>query len=612
MGLFSRNSFGAAGNLNSISSYLEDPNGSENAQIWNYGRYAYITLKGTGGNNAGLCNGSGASLGDTLLTEGETYDSTIVRDGDRDIPSRPILDSVRINNDGSSDMSEAALYDVDVSFRCFSKSQFETYENVYFTPGSEVKLSFGYKGLGMGGSLTANVYNFGFSLDASGIYSCNMKLTGKNRFAAILSMNNASTSPGTTAKDKEGNEFSGDSILAELYARFTKAFPKFEESSFIQKSSTKDFVEDGKATSDPSKSYVVANIQTQGGFDFSGLGMTVDTDDMFVKYCTFQELLNVINWAHKGSGFSWGFGTAKGVYIGGMCSADPSTILLDGEMAKYGGNDDTSNNLDHGAGDTSGHHKGIAISLEFIGKLIQDLKDREKEDKSEKGELGVNNFLRNLCEHIKDVTGGLYPLTLYSDGAAYSNGGKFLVVHERAEHAKSPTGGYQFTLHNKGSVLTGVSMTSNMDSDMAAAALTANRGGKLPKDALEKLFPGCVGKGTTEAKTVSLADVKKKKEALGSGFSAERVEDLKAVVTSYVQQNASTTKTDTGYRYMIDLEITHYGAWGTQSGDTFTFSGVPSKYQGAGKYFCVGAIDHTFDGQGGWSTSVTGFLKLDA
>ena len=330
MGVFSRNSFGAAANLKSISSYLENPHGSEEAELWNYGRYAYITLEGTGNNNAGLCNGAGATLGDTKLTAGETYDSTISTDGERNIPSRPILDSVRINNDGSTDMSEAALYDVDVSFRCFSKSQFETYENVYFTPGSEVKLSFGYKGIGLGGSLVANVYNFGFSLDVNGVYSCNMKLTGKNRFAAILSMTNASTSTGTTAKDKEGNEFKGDSIIAELHARFIKAFPKYEESSIIQLASTKDFVDDGKAKADAKKRYVVANIQTKGGFDFKKVGIAIDLDDMFVKYCTFAELLNVINWAHKGSGFSWGFGSAKGAYIGGMCSADPSTILLDG------------------------------------------------------------------------------------------------------------------------------------------------------------------------------------------------------------------------------------------------------------------------------------------
>jgi hypothetical protein len=610
MGVFSRNSFGASGNLNSISSWLSSPNASEESRIWNYGRYAYISLTGTGNNNAGLCNGSGAPLGDTKLSGGENYDSTIIRDGERDIPSKPILDSVRINNDGSTDMSDAALFDIDVSFKCFSKGQFETYEAVYFTPGSEVKLSFGYKGLGLGGTLIANVYNFGFSLDASGVYSCNMKLTGKNKFASILTMTNTSTSEGTESTDKEGTIFKGDTIVAELHSRFVKAFPDFEESSFIQKSSTPDFVEDGKANG--KDGYIVANIQTKGGFDFKALGLNVDTDDMFVKYVTLEELVNVINWAHKGSGFSWGFGTESGKYIPQMCSADPSILLLDSEMANYGGNDDTSNNLEHGLGGTSGHHKGFAISLEHIGEQIEKLTEREKEDKEAKGETSVNNFIRNLCGTIKDLTGGLYQLTLYSDGAEYKNGGKFLIVNERAEHARGISGGFNFTLHNKGSVLTSVNMSSNMDSDMAAAALTANRSGTMPKDALEKLFPGCVGNGTTPPKPVTLDEIKEKKEILGSGFSAERVADLKSKMASYVEQQPTSTGTDTGYRYMIDLSVSHYGCWGTQPGDTFTFSGVPSKYQGAGKYFCVGQIEHSFDGQGKWDTSVTGFLKLDA
>jgi len=148
MGVFSRQQFGASESLKEISSWLESPNASEDSRIWNYGRYAYITLETTGENNAGLCGAPvGITLGDVVESGG--YSSIVRRDGGRDIPARPILDSVRISNDGSTDMSDAALFDIDVSFKCFSLEQFEIYENAFFKVGTEIRLKFGYKELGL-------------------------------------------------------------------------------------------------------------------------------------------------------------------------------------------------------------------------------------------------------------------------------------------------------------------------------------------------------------------------------------------------------------------------------------------------------------------------------
>lgn len=612
MGVFSRQSFGSSGNLNKISEWLKSPNSSEDSRIWNYGRYAYITISTNGTNNAGLCNPtSGVTLGDTKLGS-ENYQSLISRDGERDVPSTPILDSVRINNDGSTDMSDAALFDIDVSFKCYSAAQFETYENAFFRVGNGVTISFGYKGLsGFGDSMTANVYNFGFSLDASGVYSCNLKLTGKNRFAAVLSMNQTLSEKGSEASDTDGNTISALNIVGELNARFIQAFPDFEESSIVQKRSTQDFVADGEAVSNGD--YAVANIQTKGGFDAAFLGINVDLDDMFVKYVTFGGLIDVINKAHSKSGFSWGFGTATGKVINEMASADPSILLLDGEMANYGSDEDgdTKNDLQSGIG-WNGDARKMLISLDFVTKTINRLIEKEQEDKESKGDTAVNNFIRVLCETIKDLTGGLYQLTIYNDGFNDSN--QFLIVNERAEHQRGISAAYTFTLHDVGSTLKSVSLSSNMDSDMAAAALVSNRGGEVPEGAFDNLYSECGGvkdenKPTQPSPT--LDDVKKKKEELGLGFDAERVQSLKDVMKAYVTSEPKATATDTGYRYMIDLSVTTYGVWGTQIGDTFTFSGLPSKYKGSGKYFCVGKMEHTFDGQGGWETSYTGFLKLD-
>ena len=615
MGVFSRQKFGASESLNSISEWLKSPNSSEESRIWNYGRYAYITLETTGENNAGLCGSPiGVTLGDVVESGG--YSSIIRRDGGRDIPARPILDSVRISNDGSTDMSDAALFDIEVSFKCFSLEQFEIFEDAFFKVGTELKIKFGYKDLDLeGGEMLANVYNFGFGADQTGVYSCNMKLTGKNRFAAVLNLTQELSSDGTKVVDSEGNEKIANSIVGEINARFESEFPNFEESSFIQRSSTEDFVEDGKAKLSPNGTYAVANIQTKGGFDASFVGLSIDTDDMFVKYITFKEFINVINLAHLSSGFKWGFiEEESGQIVNEFASADPSVLLLGGVMGDYGGDDDTSNNLGTGI-PFDGKPSQMLISIEYITKTINKLVEREKENKDSKGDTSVNNFLRILCATIKDLTGGLYQLTIFNDGYGIDYpADEFYIVNERAEHERGIDAGYTFTLHKKGSVLKSAALSSNMDSDMAAAALVSNRGGEVPEGAFDNLYSECGGvvrEEEIESDPITLADIADKKEQLGLGFSPERVQELKDVMNSYRTKNPKETKTDTGYRYMIDLSVGTYGVWGVQIGDTFTFDGLPSKYKGSGKYFCVGKMQHSFDGQGGWDVEYTGFLKLD-
>lgn len=613
-GLFSRSSFGASSALNTISKYLENPNADEDSKIWNYGRYAYITLSTNGTNNAGLCNPTkGITLGDTKLSESDDYQSLRSRDGERDVPSTPILDSVRISNDGSTDMSDAALFDIDVSFKCFSEGQFETYENAFFRVGNGVDLSFGYKGLdedGMKGSMSANVYNFSFSLDASGIYSCNLKLTGKNRFAAILGIGQELSEKGTEVTDEDGNVIIAKSILGELIAGFTNAFPTAEESGPVQGPFTTDFVPDGEAIA--KDGFALANIQTKSGGDFSALGLTFDFDDKFVKYVSFEKLVEVINKCHSKSGFEWGFGERGGAVLNFFASADPTKVLLDGEMANYGGDDDTKNDLQT-SGTFDGHHKNMFIAIDLVSRLFNDLIQKENEDKNSKGDTAINNFLRVLFANIKDLTGGLYQLSIYNDGFGDSN--KFLIVNERAEHdSVDGLKTFNFSLHNKGSVLKSVSMQSNFDSDMAAAALVSNRSGEVPKGSLDNLYSECGGvkeEVTPDVEPPTPDDIQKKKEEIGLGISDDRVQDYKNLMASYVASEPKATKTDTGYRYMIDLSVSTYGVWGAQIGDTFTFSGVPKKYKGPGKYFCLGKMEHTFDAQGGWEVQYTGFLKLD-
>ena len=202
-------------------------------------------------------------------------------------------------------------------------------------------------------------------------------------------------------------------------------------------------------------------------------------------------LVEVINKCHSKSNFKWGFGTRGGKVIDAFASADPSKLLLDGEMANYGSDNDgdTKNELQT-SGTFSGHHKDMYIAIDFVSRIFNDLIKKENEEKDSKGDSSINNFLRVLFTNIKDLTGGLYQLSLYNDGLG--NESEFLIVNERAEHdSVDGSKTFEFTLHEIGSVTKAVSMQSNFDSDLAAAALVANRGGEVPTGALDNLYKDC-------------------------------------------------------------------------------------------------------------------------
>ena len=213
-------------------------------------------------------------------------------------------------------------------------------------------------------------------------------------------------------------------------------------------------------------------------------------------------------------------------------------------MANYGdaGDDDVKNQLNTESS-FSGFERDIYISIDAIGDIIESLTKKGQEDKDSKGDTGVNNFLRVICDVIKDLTGGLYQLTIFNKSFT-SDSGQFLIVNERAEHAEGIKPNFNFSLHEIGSVVTSVNMSSNMDSDMAAAALVSNRSGEVPKGAFDNLYSECETPTTApDVPEVTLDEIKSAKEAIGLGFSAERVKNFKELMRTYVTQKPKETGT---------------------------------------------------------------------
>ena len=123
-------------------------------------------------------------------TEGDMYTSE--GEGNNRIRKpKPILSSVKITNQGGQDYTEAAIYEVEASFKVFTLDDLERVEKSFFIIGAEMTVNFGWRnhpvrqnGIthsgpkdanGITEGIKTNIYNFNFSIESDGSYNCSVK-----------------------------------------------------------------------------------------------------------------------------------------------------------------------------------------------------------------------------------------------------------------------------------------------------------------------------------------------------------------------------------------------------------------------------------------------------
>ena len=116
---------------------------------------------------------------DATLKIGDTHSGNLYTTDEGVRRPNITLQSVNIRNEGGSDYTNAYLYEIEASFKVWSLTQMNQVEKGFFRIGAEMKVSFGWKGLTEAGintdSILASIYNFGFSMDNDGSYTCNVK-----------------------------------------------------------------------------------------------------------------------------------------------------------------------------------------------------------------------------------------------------------------------------------------------------------------------------------------------------------------------------------------------------------------------------------------------------
>ena len=614
---------------------------------WNYKRYAYVAISCTSKNSLGplICSQPN-TIGDGTVNEKVGLDLYELEGTIR--KQLPILKSVEISADGSSNIAQATMWTAKIDFDLFTLNQLDDAEKSFLRQGTVVKIEFGWANettKGNSGFIEGEVTNFSFSANKDGSFSCSFEMVGSN---SAFSSSNLEGSPELTKEELAQDTDEPDpipsypNIVRSILLQHKKAFNIQPGGVFTDKQAA-----DGKIElKGDNNEFALANIQETSGF-FTKLGALVgiDMNDMFIPYITLGGLIDRINQISKDPDLAKRAGTAStktiicdskttiGSFIPEMFSADPTLILFGDEMADYGkdgqsgqmlfGKKTKQFKLDESKADLS----RTLISIPYLINIYKELKlgyNSYSEDdlKDSQTPPAVKDFLNEIFKTIEELSGGLYQLTMFQK--PYDDAENVYIINKRVGYDsgnnQSP---YTFKVIGEDSILRDMSLSTEFNAKLQAAAVTAARSGgqntQVPAKLFENLYKDCKVKAEDfiDAKNrVSKEQILKLKKKYGQGFDESRVEGTSPLLKSYLIQNTpGNTDAEFGsVPYLINLSVTLDGIFGIPYFGRFTVDRLPAGYRGtAGSpsiFFTVTKINHAFDGQGDWSTQIEGVMNV--
>jgi hypothetical protein len=554
-----------------------------------YKRRAYGSVTATG-NDQFDCSGGGFSLtfgGDTN-TKYSQGGALNPRSGGRYAPN-PHLTSITTKNQGSGDISDTALWEVEFQYTCYSTDQLNKVSNAFMVPGNLIDVVIGYD---PGDKLTINqarVYDFSWNYNSDdGSYSCTCKCLGQNSKSGIAGALKVKPSQtGVESSDAGEKKVTGYSLIKKLQniADKTLGLTRDEEGNLTGATIPST---DGTAYCKPPYGLLKVQKDASGWSMFWSGG---SADDILVTTVQLKEVVNFLDGIAGGGIYDFQATYSKDLKL--LKSADPLQFCLPKERGKYGSGNDFSK-----LEGTIGEVGDIYVSTDKLMQVETAIMDSKKEDNKE---YTINEFLNKLFSDLNSNTGGAV------DCMISEKDGKFYIVNRKSDIKKGSKGTI-IQLLDPNSPVKSLSMSSNLDPDMAAIAF-AGGGGKYPTSIVENVFSGCTPKKDESKKPLPSPEDKlnDKISEIGENYSSELAQDMRGILKEYVNQNVKGIS----MRYGIDLNVTFDGWNGPNFMEKFTVQPLPNAVSGAEIYYVVGEIEHKCDGET-WDTTVVGYMMVNA
>ena len=217
------------------------------------------------------------------------------------------------------------------------------------------------------------------------------------------------------------------------------------------------------------------------------------------------------------------------------------------------------------------------------------------------------------------MSGGLYDLITFQEPYGDPLKSELQIINKR----KAYDGGAEdspviFQVIGEKSIIRDMSLSTEFNAKLQAAASTAARGGGQSTDVPAKLFTSLYADCKINAEDfikdselVTTEMMTAAKEKYGEGFDETMVEANTSSLRKYLIQNTpANVKNEFGsLPYFINLSVTLDGIFGIPYFGRFTVDRLPETYKKK-LFFTVTKINHSFNGQGDWTTTIDGTMNV--
>jgi len=611
---------------------------------WNYKKYAYCTVSTTGKSQTKVCP-EVVSIGDGNAPVGGGRTMYTTEGGIR--RKKPILTSCKITNEGGQDYIDSYIYEAEFSYDVHSLEDMNKLTAAFMIVGGEVEISFGWAnagGAGNSGKILVNVYNFNWSINKDGSFSCTVKAMSGAALFPKESLSGDSekvedTGVADTIKKTLGEGTTVVSFFDKLVSGMRDAFG-IEEGETVADANDSPWIPDifENTSSDNKLIYGNGTVAGLGKQPFwvvemlSSEGTWYNDDELYFSYCNLNTVIKYFNNKLKEAGSDTSFSFASGddgamnTSKPEMYSADPTRIVLQGVFAEYGdpgGTEDTRNfgnwktdTLQGNVGE--GRVAGILLELGYLNKVYADLSSK-KEDKQGGGKVPptAQEYLGQIFNDIADVTGGFVQLQLIPEKIAQEeskNENSILIVNRpMVKVAKAKPTTYTFSVLGADSIVRDVSFETDFDANTIMMA-TINADNKKITN-IDERIPGKVcgsGKKSKTGEDPTAATLKAARKSYGDdGFDQAKVTSNSDNLKRYI--NINKDNFGNGYKEIVwpyKLGVTIDGVAGINYMAAITIDRLPDVMTTDNMYFSITSIEHTFDGKGDWETTLGTVMRI--
>jgi len=600
---------------------------------WKYKKYAYINLELTGETATNIC------VSDTSLKIGDTNSGKLYTTDNGVRRPNITLQSVNIRNEGGSDYTNSYLYEIEASFKVWSKDQMDKVEKGFFRLGGEMKVSFGWRGstdVVNTDSILASIYNFGFSMDSDGSYNCNVKAMSGASLFGQETMGGERTTESLGLK----TEITG---IDKVFANPIETFILMGRQSFGIKEGKTDTA-DGLENNEVQfrryeKKYDFAALELEepssGVLDFLSGG-----NDKTVLYTSLGSIIRYLNDTTKTSDGLFNInihGTTDEFKYSpkefkDFGSSNPfRTFIPIGNAGQYGteGGINFTKSYDIPLPSNSSEIEQIFINTNVLADAYSGLQSSASGKDGVKAPPKTKDFLSKLFSIIETDTGGIVRLQLRpkitdldSKQPSPENQMTFDIINRamiRTKAKKEDSKPYIFSVLGENSITRNVSLQSDFDSDMLMRTTSKSmKEGSSNFRVISTLYSDCdklkVEKTKADENTIVTAKmITQAKTNMGvEGYTSEKASSLTSLIQKFVGQNADTISVGSfgEVPMMLKLGVTIDGISGVKYMSPIMIDRMPTVYTKKGIDFPIISIEHSFDGQGDWSTTYETVMRI--